>query len=116
MKLLLRWLINALTLLLITKFVSGFVVDSFYYALVAALVIGLVNTLIRPLLHLVTFPITLLTLGLFSFVINALLIWFVSTFIDGFTVSGFIPAFLAAIILWAVGLITHFLLTEEEAA
>lgn len=113
MMLLLRLLINAVSLLAITQLVDGFSVDNFYYALIAALVLGLVNAVIRPIIHLFTFPITLLTLGLFSLVINAALIWFVSTFLDGFTVEGFLPALFAAILLWIMSTLTSIFLKSN---
>jgi putative membrane protein len=97
MKLLLVWLINAVALLAVAYLVPGIAVSGFVTALVAALVLGLVNAVIRPILILLTLPATLLTLGLFIFVLNGLLFWFVGSFIDGFTVSGFWPAVFGAI-------------------
>ena len=92
MRLLITWLVNALALLALPYIFPSIRVDSFVTALVAALVLGLINTLIRPVLVLLTLPVTLLTLGLFIFVINGLLFWFVGSFVDGFTVGGFWPA------------------------
>jgi putative membrane protein len=104
--LLLVWLINALALLALPYLVPSVQVDSFATALVAALLLGLVNSLIRPLLVLLTLPVTLVTLGLFVFVINALLFWFVASFVKGFAVAGFWSAFFGAIVYalisWAV--------------
>ncbi len=102
MKLLLRWLINSLILILIAYFVSGIEVSSIYIALITALFLGLVNALIRPLLILITLPINILTLGLFTLVINALLFWFVATFVQGFEVASFVSAFIGAFLL-AIG-------------
>jgi putative membrane protein len=96
--LLLVWLINALALLALPYVVPSVQVDSFATALVAALVLGLVNSLIRPLLVLLTLPVTILTLGLFVFVVNALCFWFVASFVKGFTVGGFWSAFFGAIV------------------
>ena len=96
--LLIVWLINALALLALPYVVPSVQVDSFVTALVAALVLGLVNTLIRPVLVLLTLPITLVTLGLFIFVINGLLFWFVASFIEGFRVGGFWSAVFGAIV------------------
>jgi len=98
LNLLLVWLINALALLALPYLVPSVQVDSFYTALVAALLLGLVNTLIRPLLVLLTLPVTVLTLGLFVFVINGLLFWFVASFVEGFRVAGFWSAFFGAIV------------------
>ena len=106
MKLLLLWLINALALMAVAYLLPGIAVASFVTALVAALVLGLVNAVIRPILILLTLPATLLTLGLFIFVINGLLFWFVASFVKGFTVGGFWPALFGAIaysiVSWAL--------------
>lgn len=107
MYLLARWIINALILLIITQVLSGVEVSGFYAALVAALVLGLVNAVIRPVLIILTLPINIVTLGLFTFVINGLMFWFVGTLVKGFSVDGFGTAFLAALIMtvtnWLVG-------------
>src|SRR5437879_13760074 len=97
-RILLLWLINALALLALPYLVPSVQVDSFYTALIAALLLGLVNTLIRPLIVLLTLPVTVLTLGLFIFVINGLLFWFVASFVQGFSVGGFWSAFFGAIV------------------
>jgi putative membrane protein len=106
MRLLLVWLINAVALIALTSLMSSIQVDSFVTALIAALVLGLINTFIRPLLVLLTLPATVLTLGLFIFVINGLLFWFVGSFVQGFHVAGFWSAILGAIlysiISWAL--------------
>ncbi|MCX7152212.1 MAG: phage holin family protein [Proteobacteria bacterium] len=103
--LLIVWLINALALLALPYVVPSVQVDGFVTALVAALVLGLVNALIRPLVILLTLPATLLTLGLFIFVVNGLLFWFVAYFLEGFQVAGFwsavLGAFVYALISWA---------------
>lgn len=112
--LLLRWLINALALLLVARLVPGFEVASFYTALIVALVLGLVNAVIRPILIFLTLPITVLTLGLFIFVINAAMILLVSTFVKGFEVAGFGPAFIASLVLWLISLVTNLLLRSTE--
>jgi putative membrane protein len=96
--LLLVWLINALALLALPYVVPSVQVDSFTTALIAALVLGFLNTLIRPVLVLLTLPATVLTLGLFIFVINGLLFWYVASFVKGFSVAGFWSAVLGAIV------------------
>jgi putative membrane protein len=105
-RLLLVWLINAVALLALPYLMSSITVDSIPTALIAALVLGLINTFIRPLLILLTLPATLLTLGLFIFVINGLLFWLVGSFVQGFHVAGFWSAFFGAIlysiISWAL--------------
>lgn len=106
MRLLCVWLINAAALFVLPYLMSSIKVDSPIATLVAALVLGLVNTFVRPLLILLTLPATLLTLGLFIFAINGLLFWFVGTFVEGFHVGGFWSgisgAILYSIISWAL--------------
>lgn len=103
------WLINALALLALPYIVPGVHLDSFWVALLAALVLGFLNTLIRPVLILLTLPVTLITLGLFVFVINGILFWFVASFLEGFRVAGFWSAVFGAIayavISWAASLL-----------
>lgn len=98
MRLLLIWALNAVALLLVTYFIPGVHIENFYSALVAVLVLGLVNTVIRPVFVLLTLPVTLLTLGLFLFVINALMFWFVGEFLSGFRVDGFLSALFGSIV------------------
>ncbi len=114
MYLLLRWLLSALTLLLVAYLVPGFIVANIYAALIAALILGFVNAIIRPILLLLTLPITLLSLGLFTFVINALMLWIVSTIVKGFDIESFGTALLAAVILWLVGFVTNALLESSK--
>ena len=94
MTLLLVWILNSVALLAVAYLLPGIVVASFGSAMLAALILGLVNMLVRPVLVLLTLPITIVTLGLFLFVINALLFWFVGSVLKGFQVQGF---------WWAVG-------------
>ena len=98
MKLLLVWLINAAALMAVAYLLPGVTVSGFTTALIASLVLGLVNAVIKPILILLTLPVSLLTLGLFIFVINGLLFWFVGSFIEGFTVAGFWAGFFGAIV------------------
>jgi putative membrane protein len=106
LKLALVWLINALSLLTVAYVMPGIEVASFWTAMVAAVVLGLVNAFLRPVLILLTLPATVLTLGLFIFVINGLLFWLVGTHLQGFSVSGFWPAFFGAmvysVVSWAL--------------
>lgn len=113
MKLLLRWFIYAAALLLMTRYVPGIAIASFYSALVVALVLGLLNALVRPILIFLTLPISLLTLGLFTFVINALLFWFASSVVKGFDVAGFAPAFWGALIMWTTAWLTNSLISDN---
>ncbi|MCF2135100.1 MULTISPECIES: phage holin family protein [Burkholderiaceae] len=98
MTVLLTWLINALALLIITYIVPSIQIKSFGTALIVALVLGLINAIIRPLLILFTLPLTVLTLGLFILVINALCFWLSATLLKGFEVSGFWSAFFGSIL------------------
>ena len=98
MRLLAVWVINALALLLVAYLLKGIHVNGFGSALIAALVLGLVNTLIRPILVILTLPVTLLTLGLFIFIINALLFLFVGSLLAGFQVASFGAALLGSIL------------------
>ncbi len=117
MRLLLIWILNALALLTVANFVPGIHLDSFVDALIAAFFLGLVNTLIRPLLLLLTLPVTLLTLGLFIFVINGLLFWFVGSVLKGFVVDGFwygvLGAALYSIISWGLSAAAQQLLRKS---
>lgn len=87
MVLLAKWLINALSILAAAYLLSGIDVASFYIALIVALLLGLLNAVVRPILVVLTLPVTILTLGLFIFVINGFIFWFLATFIDGFAVD-----------------------------
>ena len=98
MRLLLIWLINAVTIFALPHLLAAVSVDSFTTALFAALVLGLVNTLIRPILIFLTLPVTFLTLGLFVFVINGLMFWVVADLVRGFQVASFGSAVLAAFV------------------
>ncbi|GAB1383685.1 phage holin family protein [Burkholderiales bacterium] len=106
----LKWLLSAAALLGVAYIYGGVSVASFSSALVAALVIGLLNMLVRPVLVLLTIPITLLTLGLFLFVINALMFWAASGLVGGFHVAGFWAALLGSLIYSALGVLIDALL------
>ncbi len=105
MKILVRWLLLAAALLLVAHLYPGVVVQSFGAAMIAALVLGLFNAVLRPLLVLLTLPVTLLTLGLFLFVINALMFYFAASVIDGFSVRGFVAALIGSLIYSVCGLV-----------
>jgi len=105
MKLIVRWLLLAAALLLVAHLYSGVVVNTFGAAMIAALVLGLLNTLLRPLLVLLTLPVTLVTLGLFLFVINALLFWTAASLLDGFNVTGFGSALIGSLIYSLCGMV-----------
>jgi putative membrane protein len=105
MKTLVRWFLLAAALLLLAQLLPSVKVSGFGAALWAALVLGLLNTLVRPLLVLLTLPVTILTLGLFLFVINALMFWAASWLLDGLEVSGFGAALLGSLIYSVMGLV-----------
>ncbi|WP_171165786.1 phage holin family protein [Usitatibacter palustris] len=110
MSLLLRWIVNAAALLLVAYLYPGVAVTTFFAALMAALVLGLVNAVIRPILVILTLPVTILTLGLFIFVINALLFWFVAEVVKGFEVTGFMAALIGSVLYSVITLVTSWLL------
>ena len=97
MKFILKWLCSALALLAVAYLYSGVVVTSFTGALIAAAVLGVLNTIIRPLLVLLTLPVTLVTLGLFMFVINALMFWAAASLVSGLNVNGFWAALIGSL-------------------
>jgi putative membrane protein len=106
LKIIVRWLLLAAALLLVANvYSSGVVVASFTSALIAALVLGLLNTLVRPLLVLLTLPVTLLTLGLFLFVINALMFWAAASVLQGFNVTGFPAALIGSLLYSLCGMV-----------
>jgi putative membrane protein len=116
LKLLVVWLINAVALLAVAYLLPGIKVADFGAAMIAAVVLGLVNAVIRPVLILLTLPATILTLGLFIFVINGLLFWMVGNWLQGFSVAGFWWGFFGAIVYsivtWALSSV---LLPERRA-
>jgi putative membrane protein len=105
MKLVVRWLLLAAALLLVAYLYPGVSVRSFGSAMIAAFVLGLLNTVVRPLLVLLTLPVTLLTLGLFLFVINALMFWAAASVLDGFAVNGFVAALIGSLIYSVLGMV-----------
>ncbi len=105
MKLIFKWLLSAAALLAVAQIYSGVQVTSFTAALIAALVIGLFDSVLRPVLVILTLPVTLITLGLFLFVINALMFWAAASILDGFHVRGFGAALLGSLIYSGLGLV-----------
>ena len=105
MKLIVRWLLLAAALLLVAYLYTGVSVASFGTAMIAALVLGLLNTIVRPLLVLLTLPVTLLTLGLFLFVINALMFWAAAELLNGFNVRGFSAALIGSLLYSLCGMV-----------
>lgn len=102
MKIIAKLLLTALTLLVVANYVPGIAVDGLYPALIAAVILGLLNLIVRPILIILTLPITIITIGLFVLVINASLFLFAASFIEGFAVSGFGYALLGSLIVSVV--------------
>lgn len=115
MKLIAKLIVVALVILALPSFVPGISIaqSAFGTALLVAILFGILNAVVRPLILLIAFPITILTLGLFSFVVNALLFWGVGSFVKGFEVTGFMPALIGSLIVSVVSSILHMVLSEE---
>ena len=105
MKIIIRWLLLAAALLLVAYLYPGVTISSFGSAMIAAFVLGLFNTLLRPILVLLTLPVTVVTLGLFLFVINALMFYFAASVLNGFHVSGFAAALIGSLIYSLCGMV-----------
>ena len=105
MKIIAKWLLSAVALLAVAHLYSGVQVTSFGSAMIAAFVIGLFNTVLRPILVVLTLPVTLITLGLFMFVINALMFWAAASVLDGFHVQGFMAALIGSLIYSVLGMV-----------
>src|SRR5580698_8286390 len=114
LRLLAHWVLSALCLLLVARFVPGFFVSGFGSALIAAVVIGLVNATIGVLLKVVTFPLTILTFGIFWLLINALMLKFAALFVPGFEVHGLWPAFWGGLILSILNMIIRQVLKNRN--
>ena len=110
-RILFKWLINALALLVTTYLVKGIQVTGVPALLMAAALLGVLNVLIRPILILLTLPINIITLGLFTLIINGAMLWFVSLIIKGFMIQGFWPAVIGALIIsivsWFINWMVH---------
>jgi putative membrane protein len=116
MRLILLWILNAVALLSVAYVLPSIHVASFSSALLAALILGLVNAILRPLLLLLTLPVTLLTLGLFIFVVNGLMFWLAGSMLEGFIVSGFWPAVFGALLYSIVsGVLSGLLLGGKKS-
>ncbi len=113
-KLLLHWILSAVALLLVSRLVPGFVVRGLGPALIAALGIGLLNATVGLVLKIITFPISILTLGLFLLVINGLMILVASGIVRGFYVAGMVPAFWGAVVLAILGLLFRALASDAR--
>ena len=105
MNLLLYFVVMAAAMVVLARILPGFQVDGWVPALIAAVVLALVNTLVKPILFVVTLPFTILTLGLFLLVLNALMLWLTAFLVPGFRVEGVLTTLLASMILAAVGMV-----------
>ena len=114
MRLLINWLLSAISLLLVAYIVPGFQISGIGAALLAAVVIGLINATLGVVLKVVTFPLTVLTLGIFWIVINALMLKLASALVPGFHINTFLAAFLGAIVLSLINLILRSLVPKPE--
>jgi putative membrane protein len=112
---LLTWLITAVSLLITAHFIAGFTIKSIGAAAIAAVVVGLVNATVRPILFWLTLPVTILTLGLFSFVLNALTLWFASSVTPGFEIDGFLPALIGSLVLSIVSGLLNTIFDRSES-
>ena len=111
--LIIRWLLSALTLLLVSHLVPGIHVENFFYALLAAAGLGVLNAIIRPILIVLTLPLTVLTLGLFIFVINGLVLWMLSGIFKGIAIDSFWSAFIGALLISLVSWLANSLVFEN---
>lgn len=109
MYLFLRWILNALALLLVSKLVPGISFANTWSLLITVVVLGLVNALVRPIILLFTLPINVLTLGLFTLIINGLMFWLASSIVKGFEISNFTAAFWGALIYWILTVIINYI-------
>jgi len=114
MNILLRWLISALIIMLVAYFLPGFKVASFYVALMLALILGMLNATMKPILIFLTFPFTVVTLGLWIFVINGFILWFIGTWLKGFEVNNFYTAVVAAALISIAGWFLYAVLDDED--
>lgn len=112
MKIILRWIILSVAVWLTTKIISGISVDPIWTALIVGACLTLFNMFVKPIIKILTLPINLITLGLFSLVINGAVFWYMGKFIDGFTVSTFWSAFIGALVVsiinWILSKVFHF--------
>jgi putative membrane protein len=114
MRWLLSWLLSAISLIIVAKLVPGIFLNGIFAALIAAVVIGLINSTLGVFLKFITLPITIITLGLFWFVINALMLKLASWFVSGFEVRGFLPAFIGSVLLSIVNMVLHWLVLPKR--
>ena len=115
MEFILYFLVIAAAMLGLSRFLPGFEVDGWLPAILASLCLGAANAILKPVLFILTLPFTIVTLGLFLFVLNALMLWITALIVPGFRVHGFLPTLLASIILSLVGMIWKSLTKKQRA-
>lgn len=114
MKIVSIWVLVALVIFTLPSFVPGIQVETFGTAMLVAFFFAILNTIVKPIILLVAFPITLITLGLFSFVVNAGFFWLIGSFIKGFSVSGFVPALLGSLVVSVATSVAGILLSKAD--
>jgi len=107
MYLIIRWILNTLALFLIVQIIPGFHADSWVTLAIAALVLGLLNAIVRPILFILTFPLTVITLGLFLIILNGIMLELTAWLVSGFRIDSFVWACVGAIVLGLISLVTH---------
>lgn len=115
MKFVIRLLISAIALILVAYFIPGVSIDSFATVLLAALILGLINAFVRPIILILTLPINVLTLGLFTLIVNALMLWIVSVLLPGFSIVNFYQAILGALIYWLINWMISILFNSKSS-
>lgn len=114
MRFIIRWLISSISLILVAYFIPGISFDSFTTVLLAALILGVINAIIRPIILILTIPINIITLGLFTFIINALMLWLVNLMLSGFVITDFYQAIWGALIYWLINWAINLLFETEK--
>lgn len=109
-----RWFLVAAGVIVAAYIIPGITVASFYIALIVAALLGIVNIFIRPVLFVLTLPLTVITLGLFAFVINGLLLWFLASFIEGFAIAGLLSAIIGSVIVSVISSIGEKILLHNH--
>jgi len=113
MRFLLKWFINIIALLVVIHVVAGVSIDNLQTAVIAALILGLLNAFIRPFILILTLPLTIVSLGLFTLIVNGFLFYLAAKFVKGFTIAGFWNAFWAALLFSVISLLLNFILTPK---
>ncbi|PIU24184.1 hypothetical protein COT12_02420 [Candidatus Berkelbacteria bacterium CG08_land_8_20_14_0_20_39_8] len=109
----LRWLLNTFILMFVAYIVPGVSFSGFWSALITSAIFGLINAIIRPLMIILTLPINIITLGLFTLIVNALMFWLASTIVKGFEVTGFAAAFWGALAYWIIIVVINYLFEDR---